>query len=180
MKKARGEKKTGILICLFFAFLTIGIAEHPAHAAKGQMLSSKRECAICHISWMDDFKIEGIKIFVDRSARGVVIIEGRQGVVSTEEICYTCHDGSVKDSRNKPWVEGGHPVYVKPSKNVVIPKSFPLDKYGRIYCGTCHSAHGVDWGKSQQEQKLRRTVFLRFENPNSFLCRQGANAILQT
>jgi len=121
---------------------------------------------------MDDFKIEGIKIFVDRGARGIVIIEGRQGVVSTEEICYTCHDGSVLDSRSLAWQEGGHPVYVKPSDKVHIPKSFPLDKYGRIFCGTCHSAHGVDWGKTKQEQKLQRTIFLRFENPNSFICRQ--------
>jgi len=143
-----------------------------ADPARAQMLSSKRECANCHISWMDDFVKKNIKIFVDPIVRGVVVIQGRQGVVSTEEICYTCHDGSVLDSRDKTWMKGGHPVYVKPSKNVVIPKTFPLDKDGRIYCGTCHSAHGVDWGKRPEELQLKRTIFLRQENPNSFLCRQ--------
>ena len=141
--------------------------------AIAQTLSSKRECAICHIEWMDDFAVTGKKIFVDRIIRGVVMIAGRQGVVSTEEVCYTCHDGSVLDSRDMPWMKGGHPVYVKPSANVVIPKTFPLDKDGRIYCGTCHSAHGVDWTKKGGEQAtLERTIFLRYENPDSFICRQ--------
>lgn len=172
MKKAYGRRYTEAVVKSFIFLFFVLASVRPAYAVKAQVLSSKRECANCHISWMDDFKIEGIKIFVDRSARGVVLIQGRQGVVSSEEICYTCHDGGVMDSRALPWTEGGHPVYVKPSKDVTIPKSFPLDKYGRIYCGTCHSAHGVDWGKSRQEKKLKRTVFLRFENPNSFLCMQ--------
>ncbi|MBI5789180.1 MAG: hypothetical protein HZA78_10035 [Candidatus Schekmanbacteria bacterium] len=115
----------------------------------------------------------GNKIFVDRVIREVsVMIAGRLGVVSTEEICYTCHDGSVRDSRDQTWMPGGHPVYVIPSENVQVPKTFPLNKDGKIYCGTCHSAHGVDWGKKQEEQMLERTVFLRFENPNSFICKQ--------
>ncbi len=150
-----------ILVVVFFC--------SPAIA---QMLSSKRECAICHIAWMDDFKMTGKKIFVDPIVRGEVIIAGRQGVVSTEEICYTCHDGAVLDSRDKTWMPGSHPVYVKPSKNVSIPKSFPLDKDGRIFCGTCHSAHGVDWGKTSDEQSMGKTIFLRHDNPNSFICRQ--------
>jgi predicted CXXCH cytochrome family protein len=121
---------------------------------------------------MDDFKMEGKKIFVDPIVRGEVIIAGRQGVVSTEEICYTCHDGAVLDSRDKTWMPDSHPVYVKPSKNVTVPKTFPLDKSGRIFCGTCHSAHGVDWGKKPDEVTLERTIFLRHENPNSFICKQ--------
>jgi predicted CXXCH cytochrome family protein len=68
---------------------------------------------------------------------------------------------------------GGHPVYVKPSKNVKVPKTFPLDKDGRIYCGTCHSAHGVEWGKEGGEElQLQKTIFLRHDNLNSFICRQ--------
>jgi predicted CXXCH cytochrome family protein len=159
-------RNLSILICAGFICL---LCYSPV---KSQMLSSKRECAICHIAWMDDFKMEGKKIFVDPIIRGEVIIAGRQGVVSTQEICYTCHDGAVLDSRDMAWMPGSHPVFVKPSKNVTIPKTFPLDKKGRIFCGTCHSAHGVDWGKKPDEVILDRTIFLRHENPNSFICRQ--------
>ena len=156
----------------FFSFCLVCWIVFP-FGVEAAVLSSKRECANCHISWMDDFKMAGKKIFVDRVIREAnVMIAGRQGVVSTEEICYTCHDGSVLDSRDKTWMPGSHPVYVKPSANVSIPKTFPLNKDGKIYCGTCHSAHGVDWGKRPDEKLLGRVIFLRFENPNSFLCKQ--------
>lgn len=153
----------------FIFIIAVMVLGSPAVA---QMLSSKRECAICHIAWMDDFKMTGVKIFVDPIVRGEVIIAGRQGVVSTEELCYTCHDGAVLDSRDTHWMKGGHPVYVKPSKNVTIPKAFPLDKDGHIFCGTCHSAHGVEWGKGQDDMGEQKTIFLRHDNPNSFICRQ--------
>ncbi len=162
------RKENAILLVLCLVSMVL----YP-FAVQAAVLSSKRECANCHISWMDDFKMAGKKIFVDRVVREAnVMIAGRQGVVSTEQICYTCHDGSVLDSRDRPWMPGSHPVYVKPSKDVQIPKTFPLDKEGKLYCGTCHSAHGVDWGKRPDERLMKRTIFLRFENPNSFICKQ--------
>ncbi|MFQ5646178.1 MAG: cytochrome c3 family protein, partial [bacterium] len=102
----------------------------------------------------------------------MIIKDGRLGVVSTEEVCYTCHDGAVLDSRDKTWFPNSHPVYVVPSDRIRVPKTFPLDKDGRLYCGTCHTAHGVDWGKQKNETPFQRVVFLRYENQNSFFCRQ--------
>jgi predicted CXXCH cytochrome family protein len=41
---------------------------------------------------------------------------------------------------------------------------FPLNDDGKIYCGTCHTAHGVSW--SQRESP----VFMRVNNVDSRLC----------
>ncbi len=152
-------------------FIFLGIILLVSSTVEAQLVASpKRECANCHISWMDDFVRKDVKIFQDPIIRTPVLIEGRMGIVTSEEICYTCHDASVMDSRDKTWMPGSHPVYMKPKK-VKVPKAFPLGRGGIVYCGTCHSAHGVDWSK-KGAQKLRLTIFLRYENPNSFLCKQ--------
>ena len=61
-----------------------------------------------------------------------------QGVVSSEEICYSCHDGYVNDSRHVVWKDNQHKTFVKPSGNVTVPAVLPLSNRNEIYCGTCH------------------------------------------
>lgn len=128
-----------------------------------------RECSICHVMWLNDFKRDDVKPIIKYEPRPVVE-SGKQDVVSTKKMCFSCHDGFVLDSRFL-WKDGSHnhPVGVKPSSDIDIPTSdgktiFPLNDEGKMYCGTCHSAHGVDWDEQESP------IFLRIKNKNSRLC----------
>jgi predicted CXXCH cytochrome family protein len=132
-------------------------------------VAENRECATCHIMWLNDFKRSDVTPLIPFDPKPVVDT-GKQDVASTERMCFSCHDGFMLDSR-AVWRSGahGHPVGVKPSDKVRIPTSkgktiFPLNDDGKLYCGTCHSAHGVDW---KQEES---PVFMRVKNVDSSLC----------
>ncbi|HHL39331.1 MAG TPA: hypothetical protein ENJ37_02385 [Deltaproteobacteria bacterium] len=141
--------------------------------ASAREISPQRECSICHISWLEEFRREGVTPLIELPS-GPVIIKGRIGVVSTERLCFTCHDGYVNDSRfafNER--KHRHPVFVKPSNKVRIPRLkdgtmiFPLSNKGELYCGTCHSAHGRSWEHMADKSKV---IFLRESMENSAIC----------
>ena len=145
----------------------LGWGGSPAEAARN--ISPKRECSICHVMWLNDFKQERAETLIPYEPKPVVET-GRQDVVSTERMCFSCHDGYVRDSRFA-WAkrEHFHPVGIEPPENIQIPKKdgkeiFPLNDDGKIYCGTCHSAHGVDWSEEYSP------LFLRVKNRDSSLC----------
>ncbi len=120
--------------------------------------SSAKECAICHLNWIDVFYREGV---------GTELVEYPQKkVVADEMMCYSCHDGSVNDSRFRVWETNRHKPGIKPSNKVKVPQNFPLDRDGGIQCATCHTAHGVD-----SRPGIERTIFLRVSNTNSDMCR---------
>lgn len=132
-------------------------------------VSEKRECATCHIMWLKEFNRKDIKTLIPFEPKPVVA-SGKQDVSSTSQMCFSCHDGFVLDSRSM-WRDKNHnhPVGVKPSIKIVIPKSngktiFPLNDDGNVYCGTCHTAHGVDWNQKESP------VFLRVKNVESSMC----------
>ena len=77
-------------ILLFIIVLISLIINSPAFAIE---MSSKRDCAICHVMWMDDFRT-GKETLIEWQP-GEVPIKGAQDVVSSEEVCYSCHDGYV-------------------------------------------------------------------------------------
>jgi predicted CXXCH cytochrome family protein len=82
------------------------------------------------------------------------------------DMCLSCHDGSVVDSRFKVWSTRHHTTDAVPSPAVTIPtETFPLDDQGRMTCATCHTAHAVA-GNSD----LRTVIFLRQPNIDSSLC----------
>jgi predicted CXXCH cytochrome family protein len=93
-----------------------------------------------------------------------------------EDICYACHTeselaGGYRECR--VWVRNGHPVYVVPSKAVRIPKEFPLNDKGQIFCGTCHTAGVINRDSTDRQPYIySRKVFLRYENVNSSFCKQ--------
>lgn len=145
------------------SILLLFIASHSAFALE---ISSKRDCVVCHIMWMDDFRTDQETLVPFQP--GNVLMKDTQGVVSSEEICYSCHDGYVKDSRHITWKLNRHPVFVKPSKNVTVPSELPLSVKGEIYCGTCHSAHGQ--GAAPQDDPEGRTAVYRELNIDSGLC----------
>lgn len=104
------------------------------------------DCKVCHPMKIRDFK--------GRRANPVVPVEeypeeptGKQDIASTSGMCLSCHDGFVEDSR-EVWKDGyrGHrlgmvpPAHLRSSELGGSPE-FPLNEDGRVYCGTCHSAH---------------------------------------
>ena len=115
------------------AFFSIPVA---AGAAE---LPSKRDCAICHVMWIDDFRT-GKETLIQWQP-GNVLMKDTQGVVSSEDICYSCHDGYVLDSRSTVWKNNQHKTFVKPSQQVTIPVGLTLSNKGEVYCGTCHTPH---------------------------------------
>lgn len=149
---------TFFFVILLFLFM-------PPTAAAMEM-SSKRDCAICHIMWLNDFRTD--KKTLIKWQPGNVLMKDTQGVVSSEEICYSCHDGYVNDSRSIVWKYNRHKTFVKPSNNVTVQSTLPLSNKGEIYCGTCHSAHGV--GSDSNDGRPTFTSFSREKNVDSSLC----------
>jgi predicted CXXCH cytochrome family protein len=140
-----------------------------ALADSARATARKRECSICHVAWLDAFARDDTATLIPYEPRPAVET-GRQDVASTERMCFSCHDGFVLDSR-AVWFEDrhNHPVGVKPSDKVQIPELFqktiyPLNDDGKVYCGTCHSAHGLSWAEDPDY------VFMRTANPDSSMC----------
>ncbi|OJZ20350.1 MAG: hypothetical protein BGP21_07870 [Thiobacillus sp. 65-29] len=141
----------------------------PRWAEAARDISPQRECSTCHVMWLVDFNRKDVTPLIAYDPKPTVAT-GRQDAASTDRMCFSCHDGFVLDSRFA-WKnrQNFHPIGVKPSGKVNIPTAdgkqlFPLNEDGKVYCGTCHSAHGVEWG-----EKLS-PVFLRMKNVDSSLC----------
>lgn len=170
---SRALIRTGIRtgIRLVFGLLLAVVFYHAAieQSYAARSMSANRECATCHIMWLNEFKLKNKSTLIPYDPRPVVKT-GKQDVASTEDMCFSCHDGFVLDSRFM-WQNGkySHPVGQKPSDEIKIPlvegkQVFPLNDEGKIYCGTCHSAHGVDWDQGESP------VFMRMKNVGSSMC----------
>jgi predicted CXXCH cytochrome family protein len=129
-------------------------------------MTSKRDCVVCHIMWLDSFRTDKETLIPFQP--GNVLMKDSQGVVSSEEMCYSCHDGYVMDSRHITWDRNRHVTFVKPSENITVPPSLPLSVKGEIYCGTCHSAHGQ--GSAPHGDPTGKTSLMRETNVDSSLC----------
>jgi predicted CXXCH cytochrome family protein len=150
-------------LIILLAILAIPALSSPALALQ---MSSKRDCVVCHIMWMDDFRTDKETLIEWQPTN--VLMRDTQGVVSSEDICYSCHDGYINDSRFITWKHKRHPVYVKPSENISLPMNMPLSVNGEIYCGTCHSAHGK--GAAPHGNPMGLTSFFREIKVDSNLC----------
>ena len=118
------------------------------------------KCPVCHTDRLREYK----------SRRGVplvphdptpVISTGQQFETSTPGMCFSCHDGFVMDSRAL-WKEGhlGHRVGMRPSTDITSPTVndepvFPMNDDGRMYCGTCHSAHLIEDAENEAPPFMR-------------------------
>lgn len=122
------------------------------------MPNSSRECAICHIRWVDTLVRDG-----SREDLMDAVLDRQAG---SGDMCLSCHDGSVVDSRFKVWSTHHHTTDSVPSAAVKIPTDiFPLDDKGRMTCATCHTAHAVP-----DSSDIETVVFLRQPNVDSSLC----------
>ncbi|MBI4825985.1 MAG: cytochrome c3 family protein [Nitrospirae bacterium] len=118
---------------------------------------SAKECAICHYRWIDTF-------YLEHKGSDLVEFESRK-VESKPEMCFSCHDGSVVDSRARVYNDHRHKINRVPPPDMKIPEIFPLDEAGKMQCSTCHTAHGVS-----SEMGIEKTIFLRASNKNSSIC----------
>ncbi len=147
--------------------LMLALLAAPTQAARD--VGPQRECATCHVMWLKDFNRDDVTPLIPYEPKPVTE-SGRQDAASTERMCFSCHDGFMLDSRSV-WAnkQHEHPVGMKPSDKIRIPTSggkvvFPLNDDGKMYCGTCHTAHGVNWDQKESP------VFLRVKNVDSSLC----------
>ncbi|MEW6088096.1 MAG: cytochrome c3 family protein [bacterium] len=116
-----------IIFILFFLFTCSN-----AWAEKSKEIEI--ECALCHI---------------ERLTKDNSLIEKQDILSSDMKMCYTCHDGSVSDSRNSI-IAKGHTIITKQSPQTNISENLPLTKDKKIYCGTCHRPHGISKKKVEE------------------------------
>jgi predicted CXXCH cytochrome family protein len=151
---------------LVYVFITILVLFTQPFNASAKHMPSKRDCAICHVMWLEEFRAD--KETLIEWQPGNVLMKDTQGVVSSEDICYSCHDGYVNDSRHIAWKYKNHKTFVKPSENVEISVPFTLSTDGEIYCGTCHTPHAT--GAAEEGDLSGLSFFLREKNVDSSLC----------
>jgi len=133
--------------------LAVGVMAQPSSLQP----DSRRECAICHLEWVDQFNNPETPLLIDKPEKPMV---------ANEETCLGCHDGSVKDSRRRVWIEHGHKTDFFPPPTMNVPKELPLED-GKVVCRTCHTAHS-----GSEQGDMSKMFFLRGEdNGQSRLCK---------
>jgi len=135
----------------------------PLKMAAGVELSLKadtsKKCAICHYRWVPAF-------FLEHRSTPIASDDEKSLGAFSREMCISCHDSSVRDSRRKICDDPGHQVGLVPSGRITIPPGFPLDDQGALKCTTCHTPHAVTEGSDSMVES-----FLRAPNENSSFCR---------
>jgi len=107
------------------------------------------KCPVCHTDRLREYKRRRAVSLVPHEPNPT-LPTGQQFETSTPDMCFSCHDGFVLDSRTL-WKKGhmGHAVGMHPSAEIRLPivdeePVFPMNDDGRMYCGTCHSAHQIE------------------------------------
>jgi predicted CXXCH cytochrome family protein len=151
-------KKKIFLLCLalgqLFLVLPSGIAARSNHPSQAD---TAKQCSICHYRWVYTF-------YVEHRDTPLAPLE-EEKVVGHRDMCLSCHDGSVLDSRDRICNDPGHSVGNLPSNRVHIPDTFPLDKNGAMQCSTCHTPHAIETSKDTLVE-----FFLRAPNKDSSFC----------
>jgi predicted CXXCH cytochrome family protein len=119
-----------------------------------------QSCTVCHFEWTPPFA-EGR----DSSLIARPVSTRDDPVASRGEMCLSCHNGTVADSRLRVWDAHGHRTGVAPPAGMRIPAHLPLLE-GKLACRTCHAAHGSDVSQAD----IRRAVMLRGPNQAGELC----------
>lgn len=144
-----------ILLILWSALIIVPAYGQPKKKDRKVSL----DCVVCHITWHDD--IDEKKSLIPR-IEAPIQIEGLPAHIPTDAMCFTCHDGTVKDSR-QIFSSNNHQQDMDLSHAKV--QDLPLDKNDQIYCGTCHTPHSL-----KPDKPGGLAPFLREEITNSTLC----------
>jgi len=118
---------------------------------------SAKACAVCHFQWMDEFRYG--------SGGTALVAQPMEKMVARPEMCWSCHDGSIVDSRDR-LMHKGHEIGEPPPPGMSIPHEFPLDRDGNVQCATCHTPHAL-----RSDQETHVNLFLRAPNEDSSACR---------
>jgi predicted CXXCH cytochrome family protein len=124
---------------------------------------ASKECLLCHVLWFDVFKTNQKTLLKHKDSS--IVIAGSIGLASEREMCESCHDGYLVDSRVKIVKENPHYKLKKLPDRLKLPKGFRLDINNEIYCGTCHTLHDISGGET-----VGSTPFLRLANERSQMC----------
>lgn len=139
---------TGLLRALLIVGI-IGLSNtNPGLAFAEDEVADQFKCAACHTDRLREYRSRRGTPLVPHEPRPVVET-GQQHESSTPAMCFSCHDGFVLDSRSL-WKNGhmGHMVGMRPSSKIAQQSVgnepvFPVNDSGRMYCGSCHSAHQI-------------------------------------
>lgn len=151
----QNARQIGFLLALLMA-PAVGLGADAAHRMPRNP-SSAKECAICHYRWVDTF-------FLDGRSTSLAPLQTDQ-VEGTADMCFSCHDGSVMDSRWAFEKEHGHRIGVPLPAGIARSEELPLDTNGNLRCVTCHSPHSIPSVLSEGT-----STFLRINNTNSAMC----------
>ena len=132
----------------------------PPAEARPILDAKPKDCTTCHLELMP-MLAQGLPTVIAE----VPPAHPEQPPASREAACFSCHDGSVEDSRRPVWLEHGHGADVQPPEGMEIDPSIPLVD-GRLACRSCHTAHSHGGsGRSCAE-----AVFLRVGEQPMELC----------
>lgn len=146
---------------VLFTILLVFCLAHPAAALTKR--SKKDECTLCHVLWMDAFLTDEQTLLGPTQEN--IVIAGSIGLSSSKRICYSCHDGYVKDSRTAIALDNKHHQLKKVPDWLELKGNFRLDINNEIYCGTCHGFHDV-----RNMGEVGSTPFMRMDNKRSEMC----------
>ncbi len=136
-------------------------AASPAFAEDPGSPSSSKECAGCHVRW--------VQTFFSGGTRSDYMTRPAPGAEADEKMCFSCHDGSMEDSRARMLRGEGHEVGKPPPAGMQLPEDFPLDEAGKLTCATCHTPHEISRKQVEEEGE---TFFMRSSIRGSAMCRQ--------
>lgn len=135
----------------------------PCSAEALDKRSSKKECCLCHVLWAEAFVTHDETLVGPRES--TIIVAGSIGLSSSREMCTSCHDGYVADSRAMVQSGNKHQLLGKVPDWLKLPEPFRLDRNNEFYCGTCHGFHDV-----MAEGAIGQTPFVRMDNDRSQMC----------
>ena len=140
--------------------VTVVPGRRPAPPARPILDSKPKDCTACHLELMP--------MLAQGLPTGIALVPPSapdQPPASREAACFSCHDGSVEDSRRPVWLEHGHSSDVLPPEGMEVDPAIPLVD-GRLACRSCHTAHS----QGGSGRSCAEAVFLRVGEQPMELC----------
>ena len=119
----------GFLVWLCLPFPTF------SQIAPERQADSAKRCAICHYTW--------VYTFFEEHSNGELATLPEAPFIEKKEMCFSCHDGSITDDRERVYNDPAHRVGIVPPDEMRTPGDLPLHEEGRIQCLTCHTHHSA-------------------------------------